>query len=239
MTVKYLDPYKDDKYGKLRGDKSEAYFGISFDEAIVHKTEDAYIIAGFAIAYTSIVRGFKPENPLTPGLCAVPIYGKDYEIRKKDKDGNWSSETITPSLFEKALYAAISADEDNWIPHNAAIAFSMTHIPNGMLQGKTEAEASAFATENITLSQVDLSGKLPQYTPPSNNGQRKSGGKSWGISPDEKVAFLKKQLAEDIKADGFTKDSCLGDLVDQLILEHADDDKFSEIYFDMVISCVR
>ncbi len=88
MTVKYLDPYKDDKYGKLKGDKSEAYFGVTFKEAVVHKTDDAYIIAGYATSYKGITRSFKPEQSLTPGLCAVPIYGKEYEIRKKDKDGN-------------------------------------------------------------------------------------------------------------------------------------------------------
>ena len=239
MNVKYLDPYKDDKYGKLRGNKSDDYFGVVFDEAVVHKTEDAYIIAGNVTKYTSVVRGFKPELPLSPGLCAVPIYGKEYEIRRKDKDSNWVSDKITPSLFEKALYLEISKDEDNWMPHNAAISFSIKHLPNDMLEGKSETELISLVESNVTVNQVDLSGKLPEYTPPSNNFQRKGNGKSWGISPDEKIAFIKRIVAEDIKDPDVKKSTCLGDLIDQLILEHKGDEQFLSIYMDFVVACVR
>jgi hypothetical protein len=49
MVVKYLDPYKDDVYGKLRGDKADAYLKVTFDEAKVYKTDDAYILAAYVI----------------------------------------------------------------------------------------------------------------------------------------------------------------------------------------------
>ncbi len=239
MTVKYLDPYKDDKYGKLKGDKSESYFGVTFSEAVVHKTDDAYIIAGQVTSYKGITRSFKPELPLNPGLCAVPIYGKEYEIRKKDKDNNWTSEKITPSLFEKALYREISVDEDNWMPHNAALSLELTHVPNGMCGGKNEAEIATFVCGNIKLAQVDLSGSLLDYKPPSGGGQRKAGGKSWGLSPDQRMEFIKKQLQADIKADGYKEGCTLAELVDQMLLEHADNENFITIYYDLLIACVK
>ena len=239
MTVKYLDPYKDDKYGKLKGDKSEAYFGVTFSEAVVHKTDDAYIIAGYIKEYKGITRSFKPEQSLTPGLCAVPIYGKEYEIRKKDKDGNWTSEKITPSLFEKTLYQLISENEDDWMPHNAAISLELTHVPNGMLQDKDLARLALFVAGNFDYRQVDLSNTLPEYTPPSNNFKGKGGGKSWGMSPDQRLDFIKKQLQTDIKADGYKEGRTLAELVDQMILEHADNENFITIYYDLLIACVK
>ena len=239
MTVKYLDPYKDDKYGKLKGDKSESYFGVTFREAVVHKTDDAYIIAGHVTQYKGITRSFKPEQSLTPGFCAVPIYGKEYEIRKKDKDNNWTSEKITPSLFEKALYEVIKKNEDDWMPHNAAISLELTHVPNGMLQGKTEAELSVFVTGNAKFGGIDIFDDLPEYTPPSNNFKGKGGGKSWGMSPDQRMDFIKKQLQADIKADGYKEGRTLAELVDQMILEHADNDNFITIYYDLLIACVK
>jgi hypothetical protein len=56
MVVKYLDPYKDDPYGKLRGDKADAYLKINFDEAKVYKAEDAYILAAYVISLQSLKR---------------------------------------------------------------------------------------------------------------------------------------------------------------------------------------
>ena len=108
MTVKYLDPYKDDPYGKLKGDKAEVYFKVSFDEAKVYSTDDSYVVAAFVTAYSGIVRSFKPADPILPGLCAIPIYGQEYEIREKDSSGNWNGVKYQPSVFEKSLYEYIS-----------------------------------------------------------------------------------------------------------------------------------
>ncbi len=239
MTVKYLDPYKDDKYGKLKGDKSESYFGVTFSEAVVHKTDDAYIIAGHVTKYVGVTRSFKPGAPLLDGWCAVPIYGKEYEIRKKDKDDKWTSEKITPSLFEKALYGLIQKNEDDWMPHNAAITLKLTHLPNEMCDEKDVTEMATFVFANVHLQQVDLSGSLPEYTPPSNNYKGKGSGKSWGMSPDQRMDFIKKQLQADIKADDYKEGRTLAELVDQMILEHADNENFITIYYDLLIACVR
>ena len=239
MTVKYLDPYKNDPYGKLKGDKSEAYFKVEFSEAEVHKAEDSYILAGKFTSYSGVVRSFKPENPIESGYCALPIYGQEYEIRKKDKDGNWTGDKIQPSIFEKALYDLISANEDTWMPHGASIKGSFTHVPNGMLQALDANTLMLQVASNVPIEQIDSTGSLPEYKVYSGGGQRRAFGGYKGVTMEEKIAFLKKQMEEDVKSDMFKGGQCLADLTEQLIKEHADNPNFIEIYFDMLIACVK
>lgn len=238
MTVKYLDPYKDDPYGKLRGDKNEAYFKVSFNEAVIHKTENAYILAGFMTAYTGIVRGYKPEDPLTPGLCALPIYGDEYEIRQKDTSGQWIGVKYQPSKYEKALHEAIETREDVWLPEGRAISGEISFLPNGMTASLDKLSLDALVNQNSIVNSVDLTGKLPAYTPPSDNNQRKNGGGWKSIGLDEKLAFIKKELVDSIAANGFTVENSLGCLTDQMLLEHANEN-FQQIYFDMLMAVVR
>ncbi len=239
MTVKYLDPYKDDLYGKLRGDKAETYFKIDFDEARVYQTDDAYILTAFVTAYSGIVRNYKPENPLTPGLCAIPIYGQEYEIRQKDKDGNWTGVKYQPSVYEKALYENIKTHETFWMPQGEGIAGSITFLPNGMCATMDAPTLAGLVAANSQTNSVPLTGKLPAYTPPSNNAQRKGGGKSWGMSPDDRLTFIKKQLCEDIAASGFTAENSLPLLIKQLIAENPMDTDLVQIYFDTLTACTR
>jgi hypothetical protein len=239
MVVKYLDPYKDDPYAKLKGDKAETFFKVEFSEAQIHKADDCYILAGVFDSYFGIVRAFKPENPITKGLCALPIYGKVYEIRKKDKNGNWISEDIEPSTFEKALYDAIAANEDFYLPHNASIKGSFSHIPNPMLQGKDANTLVEEVLKNVPIEEIDASGNLPEYKVPTGGGQRRSQGGYRGVTMEEKIAFLKKQMEEDVKSDMFKGGQCLADMTDQIIKEHADNPNFIEIYFDLLIACVK
>lgn len=239
MAIKYLDPWKDDLYGKLRGDKSSAYFSVQFKEAVVYKTDNAFIIAGFVTDYEGVERSWKSEDPLVPGLCAIPIYGQEYKISRKGDDGKWTADKVQPSKFEKALYGIIADNEDDWMPHNAAIKLDLTHIPDMALKSKSDSEIGLSVTANAAKIQIDLTGSLPEYKPPTNNSKSKGGNWSKGLFPEEKVAFLIKQLQADIKDDVIKESKCLGDLVDQMIVEHADNAQFIEIYFDMLIACVR
>ncbi len=239
MTVKYLDPYKDDLYGKLRGDKADTYCKVSFDEAQVHKADGAYIVAGFVTAYEGVVRSFKPENPLTPGLCAVPIYGQEYEIRQKDKDGNWVGVKYQPSKFEKALYENIKTHEGLWIPEGAAIKGAITFLPDGMTSSMDAATLDGLVAANSKTEVCPLSGKLPAYTPPVNNAQRKGTGKSYGISPEDRLLFIKKQLCVDLASEGFTTENSLPLLISQMIAEHPMDGDLLQIHFDTLTACTR
>ncbi|PSB11102.1 hypothetical protein C7B62_06640 [Pleurocapsa sp. CCALA 161] len=239
MVVKYLDPWKDDLYGKLRGDKTDAYLKITFDEAQVHKTDDAYILAAFVTAYQGVVRNFKPENPLTPGLCAVPIYGQEYEIRQKDKDGNWTGVKYQPSKFEKALYENIQTHESLWIPEGQGIKGEITFMPDGMCANMDAPTLDGLVAANSQTNPVPLTGKLPAFTPPSGNAQRKSSGKSYGLSPDERIIFIKKQLCNDLASSGFTTENSLPLLIQQMINEHPMDNDLLTIYFDTITACAR
>ncbi|NJL51412.1 MAG: hypothetical protein HC930_02905 [Hydrococcus sp. SU_1_0] len=239
MVVKYLDPYKDDLYGKLRGDKSDTYCKATFDEANVYKTEDSYVIAAYVIAYEGITRNYKPENPLTPGLCAIPVYGKEYEIRRKDGE-NWVSDKVQPSKFEQALYKNIEAHESIWMPSNAAISGSITFLPDGMLASMDDATIAGMVAANSQTNPTSPTGKLPVYTPPAAGGQRKGyGGKSYGLSPGEKILFLKKQICSDIAASGFTVENSLPLLISQVNVEHPMDAEQVQTYFDLLTACIK
>lgn len=239
MVVKFLDPYKDDLYGKLRGDKSDAYLKVTFDEGQVHKAEDSYILAAFVTQYEGVVRSYKPENPLTPSLCAIPIYGQEYEIRSKDKDGNWTAIKYQPSKIEKALYESIKNSESLWMPEGQGIKGELSFFPNGTYASMDTAAINAVLPSNFKIELTPLTGKLPAYTLPAAGFQRKGGGKGYGLSPEERVMFIKKQICEDLAASGFTVENSLPLLINQMITEHPMDGDCVQIYFDTLTACTR
>jgi hypothetical protein len=239
MVVKYLDPWKDDLYGKLRGDKADAYIKIIFDEAKVYQADDSYVLAAYVTNYQGVVRNFKPENPLTPGLCAIPIYGQEYEIRQKDKDGNWTGVKYQPSKFEKALYENIKTHESFWMPEGQGIKGEISFMPDGMCATMDAPTLDGLVAANSKTEPTPLSGKLPAYTLPVNNFQRKGGGKAYGLSPDERIMFIKKQVCDDLAASGFTVENSLPLLISQMIAEHPMDTDLVQIYFDTLTACTR
>lgn len=239
MVVQYLDPYKDDPYGKLRGDKSDAYFKVVYDEGKIYKSDGAYILAAYVTEYQGVVRSFKPENALTPGLCAIPIYGQEYEIRQKDKTGDWTGVKHQPSIYEKALFENIKTHEPLWIPEGQGIKGELSFLPDGMCATWDAPTLNGTVANNSRTEYVPVSGKLPDYTVPSFSGQRKGGGKSYGLSPDERILFIKKQICADIAASGFTTDNSLPLLIKQVLVEHPMDTDITQIYFDTLTACAR
>ena len=89
------------------------------------------------------------------------------------------------------------------------------------------------------LTTIPATGKIPQFKLPYGGGQRKGGSWNKGLSPDERVAFLIKQLTEDVKHVDWKSNKTLAELTARLIEEHADNENFISIYFDMLIACVR
>ena len=239
MVVKYLDPWKDDLYGKLRGDKADAYIKIIFDEAQVHQADDSYILAAYVTNYQGVVRNFKPENPLTPGLCAIPIYGQEYEIRQKDKDGNWMGVKYQPSKYEKALYENIKVHEGLWMPEGQGIKGEISFMPDGMCATMDTVTIDGLVAANSKTELVPLTGKLPAYTVTASSFQRKGGSKPYGLSPDDRILFIKKQLCADLASSGFTTENTLPLLISQMINEHPTEESLIQIYFDTLTACIR
>ncbi|MGL5940806.1 MAG: hypothetical protein ACRC2S_10510 [Waterburya sp.] len=239
MTVAYLDPYKDDPYGKLKGDKADCWFKINFDEARLYPIDTGYILAGFVTGYAGVVRSFKASEPLTPGLCAIPIYNKEYEIRGKDKDNQWQSVKYQPSIAEAAICELIDTHKSTYLVDGLGIGGELSFSPDAQLQSFDQAMLKQFIKDSSRIETVTLTGKLPEYTPASSNGQKKGWSGSRGASLDEKLEFIKKELISSVAATGFTTENSLGVLTQQMILEHRDDERFLEIYFDMLMAIAR
>ena len=239
MTIKYNDPYGSRKYAQLKGDKRDSYFKIVFSEAVIHKTDEAYILFGQVDEYQGVVRSFKPENAIISGLCIVPFYGQEYEIRKKDRDGNWTSDKIQPSIFEKTLFEIIEANEDDWMPHEASIKGSITHIPDNMLFPMDSRGCKEMVTNNATYEQIDSTGNVPDYVPPSLGGQRKSYGSYQKIGMEDKLLFIKKELIDSVSNQSLSTDDSLSKLMRQFCNENNQDEAFQQLYFDLLMSIVR
>lgn len=239
MPVKYNDPYGKREYAVLKGNKDDCFFKISFDEATLHKTDEAFYLYGNITEYQGVVRSFKPENPIQPGLCAVPFYGQEYEIRRKKGDNDWETIKQKPSIFEAALYRHFLENEAFFAGTGAAITGYISHLPDAMCQGMNDASLKPLITSNSSINSISPTGKIPAFTPLTGGGQRKSYGGYKSVSPEEKIAFLIKQIKEDIKHVDFKGEKTLAELTDQLIIEHVDNENFIQIYFDMLIACVK
>ena len=239
MPIKYNDPYGSRKYSQLKGDKSDSYFKLVFSEAAFHKTDEGYTLFGFVDEYQGVIRSFKPEAPILPGLCIVPFYGQEYETRKKDKDGNWDSEKVQPSLFENTLCDLIKEYEDVWMPHNASIKGQITHVPDGMIASQSQEDRINFVSNNVSIEQIDSTGKIPEFTPYTPTSGRKSYGGYKGVSMEDKLSFIKKELVDSIRESTITADDSLGVLTEMFCKEHEGDENYQQLYFDLLISIVK
>ena len=239
MTVKYNDPYGNRKHAQLKGDKTDSYFKIIFDEATLHETDEGYILYGNITEYQNIVKSYRATDPIDSGICAVPFYNREYKIRKKDDSGQYQDYVTQPSLFEKALCKYISENEDDIIQHNAGVRGEIAHLPDAMIQDLDDMALLSLVLKNISFEVTDLTGLLPEFTPKSSYQKGKSSWKNFGATMEEKVAFLIKQMEADVKDKTYKQGQCLADLTERLIKEHSDNENFIQIYFDMLIACVR
>ncbi len=75
----YSDPWKENPYGKLKGDMTQVWAGLIFDDGKLYHHEDTYILcANFTGFEGAVVRSFKPEQPINfPALATWTIHGKD------------------------------------------------------------------------------------------------------------------------------------------------------------------
>ena len=209
-----------------------------FKEAKIYKTDNAYIIAGMINSYRGVIRAYKPEQGLTAGLCAVPIYGSEYEIRRKDSGGQWVSDKIQPTIFEKAFYDYIDLHESIWMGEGVHLTGQLSLAPNMMCEGLSSKELDELIDSNVQLEGTDPTGTLPAYTPPKTYGNRQSGGKSYGMSPDQKLEWVKKQITTDTVAVSFPNGDSLIGLIKNFVVENKDEPKAIDSYLAILEACL-
>lgn len=185
------------------------------------------------------VRSYKPELPIEPELFALSIYGNEYEIVSKNADGKYETSKHQPSKFEKALYDLIANSESTWIGDDKYFTGSVNLLPDMMLEDADEDTIFTYIDGNISLNVAQTQKNFPELPLYSSKSNYSKGSKSYGLKPDEKIAFLIKQLTEDIKHVDWKSGKTLAELTDRLIEEHSDNSEFIEIYFQMLIACVR
>lgn len=234
MTVKYCSPWKDDKHGKLKGDKSETWFKFNFDEGIIYPTDNGFVLLAYVTAWYGVVAAYRPEDGADLGACAIPIYKEQYEIRTKDSSGTYKSVNTQPSIFEKALCNEIETNKGKWMPEGKAIGGNIAFSPNAQLMGMDAEMLKSLMLTSCTIETVPVTGKLPEYKVATSN-YRKSDYKGYSkTTPQDKLAFLKKELVESISASWATEECCLAVLVEQVISEHNQDSTFLTPYFQLM-----
>jgi hypothetical protein len=125
------------------------------------------------------------------------------------------------------------------MPEGKNIGGEISFSPDAQVQNFRETDLPQFVTSSCKIEPIGSSGKLPEYTPPSTSSFAKGSGKSYGVSPVDRLAFVKKELCSSIAADWGKEDSSLGLLVNQMILEHKEDETFLAVYFDLLRAIIR
>ena len=239
MSVLYSDPYKDNPYGKLKGDKKDAFFKVSFDEGKFHRVDDGYVLTAFCTAYDGITRSYKPELGINHGLCEIPFYNTEYELAYK-KDGSYVTSKHQPSIFEKAICAYLDNNIDVMQSNDKVLTGIVGHLPDDMCSSLTSETLEVFLKQNINVESIPALGFLKPWTPSKNKGNYNSKGSySSGITMTEKLAFIKQQLCDSIKLGTPTEDESLAELTMRFKNEHAQDAAFLSIYFDMLMAIIR
>ncbi len=229
--LRYLDAYKDAKYGSLRGDKSDVYFKIMFNEGKFHSTDNGFVLIAYVIEYKGIVRAFKPELDLEPGFCCIPLYSREYELWEKDKTGKKNPVKHQPSVFEKNLHSYLQFEYLDAIDDgDKSVKGSIAFLPNDQLAGLSDDDLITQIKNNCKLELIESTGTLPEYKPYIST-YKKNG--NFSLSPQDKLIWLKKELCSSITDKGYNEEMSLIDLTARIVSEAKNDNTLA-IYVDLV-----
>lgn len=232
--MKYANPWKEEVYGKIRGDKTKAGFKVFFSEAKLLKTDEGYILYGWFTGYEGVEPAYKPEEGMKAGLCTLPIYSQAYEVRQKGKDGKYEPVKFEPSKFEKWLCQEIEANPTVWTPDSKAIGGNITFIGDSQAAVLPQNVETQVFKQSCDLQVVEATDKVPEYVPKAP--QRKGGGSygSRGASLEEKTTWLKKELAASMSLKDMPADIPVGQLVASFTEYYKDSEQFLVIYTDLL-----
>lgn len=230
----YSDPWKDNPYGKLKGDMTQVWAGLNFDNGKLYHHEDTYVLAASFTSFEgAVVRSYKPENPIEfPTLATWTIHGKDYTDRQKNKDTQkYETVSCKASIHEKLLYEII-ANNPSWLEKE--IKGKITHFPDGQYAGKED----KLIDGSIALEVIEPLGKLPEWVAPKTYSTNSS---NWNnkASLEDKTNWLKKELISGLISDSqkekFTASlPSIHMLVWEIVNQHKDNELFLGAYFDLL-----
>ncbi len=237
----YSDPFKDNPYGRLQGEMSSVWCTFEFSEAKLYHHEDSYVLAANFTKLENVVRSYKPEQTIDLPVKAVwTIHNKDYQVRKKNDQGKYENQTYKASIHEKLLYQHITDNPNQWLEEGKAIKGKITHLNNGSyeMQGNNH----QLPINSFQIEQIPLSGTLPDWTPPKSKGSW-SGGNNGGVSLDEKVKFLRKELLDTMHNDRLKKQFVesappISTLLWEVVQQYDQNEMFLASYVDLLKSLV-
>ncbi len=206
MTIVYLDPYKDDPYGKILGEKVNAYFKVTYDEARVYKNDDTYVLALNLTESFGIERKYKKDDAAIKGFAILTVHSKDYTVKYK-ADNEWKSKTETASVHEKLLYQHIEDNPSQWLDPQHNLRGHLSFFPDENYIGNANPE---LMPTSVKIEQISPTGNLPDWKPRTKSSSSNWSNGSKGITINDKVDFLKKELLETILDE--TWKSAMGDI---------------------------
>jgi hypothetical protein len=165
--MRWSEPYRDNPYGKIKGDKAEYYFKALFDEAKLHKTDDGYILYGRFTTLKGVTPAFGDKMPVDVGLCEMPIYIKEYTLRqstgKKDGSGKYVYEDVkyTPSKWEVELAKHIENNPAAWTVDKCSLSGSIEFYPDDQFSDLAEVEKTQWLKRGVKVTLLPDSGNLP------------------------------------------------------------------------------
>lgn len=235
--IKYFDPYKTRTYARLQGDKKDSFFILEFKEAIIYQQEsndDLVLMADVTKYSGGILRSFKPENEITPSVCAIPVYSNEYEVKEKDDSGNWNSKKVQPSIFEQNLFGMFAMKyEEAFSSGGKSVSGKITFLPDDYFTDASNTEIVKLVEQSCKLEYCDRTDSLPKYEIPNGSAYKKGNGYSSKLSPDDKVDWLKKELLLNVKDSEYNKDKTLASIIEQFVKEN-ENQSFLDHYFRVI-----
>lgn len=141
-------------------------------------------------------------------------------VVKIDDSGKWVGDKTQPSAFEKALHKRIKGEEKVWLDENINWEGQLSFVPNMMLENNTQEQIDQLIDANCLLQGMTPTDSLPTYSPPKTYRGNSGGGKSYGMTPEQKLEWFKKQIKDDTTLGAQPSTNSLIDIVDAYYQEN-------------------